>query len=132
MLYTTYFSKLRSLPAEIVPISISMYPPQGYNGPQYKVLAPSKSILSDYKRCQDWGRYVERFSCEILSPLDPVVVTRDLFALTGYRPFALTCFEKDHTMCHRSLVADWLRKFGLDIQEYGVQTDNAARSLSNS
>ena len=36
MIYTTYFAKLKSLPKDIVPISICGMAPNSYNGLQYK------------------------------------------------------------------------------------------------
>ena len=118
MIFTTYFANLRHVPEDIVPVSISLYPPRGFRGISYRVLAPSKSILFEYKRTGDWDEYVRRFNNEILKPLDPSTVVNDLMHLTGYRPFALVCYEKDPGRCHRSLVAAWLRQFGHYVQEF--------------
>lgn len=41
MIYTTYFAKLKSLPKDIIPISICGKAPTGYKGLEYKKLAPS-------------------------------------------------------------------------------------------
>lgn len=40
MIYTTYFAKLKSLPKDIVPISICGKAPIWYSGIQYKKTCP--------------------------------------------------------------------------------------------
>lgn len=49
MIYTTYFAKLKSLPENIIPISICGKPPVGYKGLQYKVLAPRYDFFMKWK-----------------------------------------------------------------------------------
>lgn len=117
MIYTTYFAKLKKLPSHIVPVSISQYPPEGYSGLEYKNLAPDKTILLDYKRDGDWNKYVKRYGT-YLKQLNPAIVMQDLFLLTGSNDIALVCFEKDHTHCHRSIVAAWLNHWGYNTEEY--------------
>ncbi len=120
MIYMTCFSKIRNLPAGIVPVSISLWPPKGYRGLRYPLLAPSKSILTEYKNSLDWDRYVRRFNEEILQHLDPYDVLADIeFMIGRSNDPALTCFELDHTHCHRTLVAKWLEKAGCSTHEYG-------------
>jgi len=45
MIYTSYFAKLKSLPEDIIPISICAKSPNWYKGLQYKRLAPTYDLL---------------------------------------------------------------------------------------
>ena len=49
MIYTSYFAKLKSLPDNIIPISICGKAPKGYNGLQYKKLAPKYDFFMKWK-----------------------------------------------------------------------------------
>ena len=119
MIHTSYFAKLKKLPADLIPISISIYPPRGWNGLQYKKLAPSASILSDWKRDGDCKRYIDRYMNDILSKLDPIRVASDLQSLAGEgKDIVLVCYEKSEDFCHRHLVAEWLDQHGIRCEEY--------------
>lgn len=117
-IYTSYFAKLRRIPYDLAPISISLWPPKGYNGLQYKPLAPSPDILREYKQNPDWKRYTARFNGEILAKLDPNQVVTELAALSSGRDIVLCCFERDRAQCHRSLVGEWLGKAGYNVEEW--------------
>lgn len=114
-IYTSYFARAKRLPDGIVPVSISLWPPRDYSGARTQLLAPSKGILSEYKANPDWGRYVERFSAEILSQRDAAAVIGILEGMSGGKDVCLLCFEKDPSACHRSLVAEWLGANGADV-----------------
>lgn len=86
MIYTSYFAKIRKMPENIVPVSISQWPPKGYNGLQCKNLAPTKDILMEYKDSNDdnkvkdlanplersdkEARYNERYINEVINKVD--------------------------------------------------------------
>jgi len=53
MIYTSYFAKLKSLPDNIIPVSICAKAPDWYKGYQFKRLAPSYALLMDWKRRHD-------------------------------------------------------------------------------
>lgn len=50
MIYTTYFAKLKSLPNNIIPISICGKAPNWYTGLQYKKLAPKFDFFYEVER----------------------------------------------------------------------------------
>ena len=50
MIYTTYFAKLKSLPKDIIPISICGKAPAGYKGLEYKKLAPKYDFFKKWKK----------------------------------------------------------------------------------
>ena len=55
MIYTSYFAKLKSLPKNVLPVSICGKAPAWYTGIQYKKLAPKYDFFIDWKRtnCYD-------------------------------------------------------------------------------
>lgn len=132
MLYTTYFAKLRNLPPNVIPISICAKPPAGYVGLQYKKLAPTYSILMEYKTSHDQTTYINRFEKEILNRTNTQTVLAELQAMlpdeikNAAIPFyanpnhhvALVCYERPESFCHRHLVAWWLNhNAGLNCKE---------------
>ena len=118
MIYTTYFSKLRSLPKNVIPISICGKVPNGYNGLQYKKLAPKYDFFIRWKENRDNNYYISCFNNQVLSELNPEQVINDLIAMAAGKDIALVCYEKPEEFCHRHLVADWLTKYRYDIKEW--------------
>ena len=116
--FTTYFAKLKKLPAEIVPISICGKPPAGWTGLCYENLAPKWWFFSEWKKNHDNDFYIRNFKSEVLDALDPRETWGELERLAGGRAFALVCYEKSGDFCHRHLVADWFRKAGYSMEEY--------------
>lgn len=117
MLYTSYFAKLKKLPAAIVPVAICGKAPAWYSGLQYKKLAPKYSFFSEWKRTHDNAYYIEHFNAEVLGGLDAGEVVRELSEMTGGKAVALVCYERPEGFCHRHLVADWLRRSGHPCKE---------------
>lgn len=52
MIYTTYFSKVKKLPKNVIPISICGKAPDSWTGLQYKKLAPKFSFFKVWKETQ--------------------------------------------------------------------------------
>ena len=131
MIYTSYFAKLKSLPDNIIPISICGKAPDWYKGLQYKKLAPKYDFFMEWKKTHDNDYYIKCFNEQILDKLNALTVMRDLVDLvnstenhTG-KEIALICYEKPSDFCHRHLVADWLRKNGLQCEEWNCkESDN--------
>ncbi len=71
MLLTSYFAKSSKHPGAV---SIARFPPKWYTGRRYLPLAPKPEML----KIGDWEEYRRRYREEILAPLDPDVVLRDL------------------------------------------------------
>ena len=121
MIYTSYFARLKKLPNNMIPISICAKTPSWYNGLEYKKLAPSYSILMEYKSYQNEELYIKRFKEEVLNKLCTSEVLEDLFALKPLedksKNLCLVCYEKSSDFCHRHLVAEWLKENGYDVEE---------------
>lgn len=124
MIYTSYFAKLKSLPKDIVPVSICAKAPYWYKGLQYKGLAPTYDILMKYKQDGNTEDYINSFYDQILSKMNPSEVVCDLGRLvdknnTHYSyDICLLCYEKSSDFCHRHLIAEWLRNSGHECEEW--------------
>lgn len=118
MIYTTYFAKLNKLPPTIVPISICSKSPSYYNGLEYKKLAPKYDFLVKYKKDGNKEYYTKCFNEQILSSLNPYTIFMELKALAGDKKIALVCYERSSDFCHRHLVAEWFKQYGIECEEY--------------
>lgn len=133
MLYTTYFANIKNLPPNTIPVSICGKAPQGWNGLEYRKLAPKWSFFSVWKETKDNDYYIEHFNKEVLEPLNIIRVTTELQVLLPYEireqmqnavwnddkfHLALVCYEKPDDFCHRHLVAEWLSQHGFPCTEW--------------
>ena len=118
MIYTTYFAKLKSLPENIVPVSICGKAPAGYKGLQYKVLAPRYDFFMKWKETQDNDYYIQCYREQVLSKLKANDVINTLYTMSNGKDIALVCYEKPQDFCHRHIVADWLCANGIHCDEY--------------
>ena len=125
MIYTSYFAKLKSLPDNIIPISICSKAPEWYKGLQYKKLAPKYDFFIKWKENHDNDYFIKCFNEQVLEQLNYNDVIRELLMLVGnykglnYFPnICLICYEKPSDFCHRHLVAEWLRENGFNCEEY--------------
>lgn len=78
MIYTSYFAKLKSLPDNVIPISICAKAPSWYKGIQYKKLAPKYDFFIKWKEDHNNDYYIEHFNLEVLAPLNIWKVLDDL------------------------------------------------------
>ena len=118
MIYTSYFAKLKSLPDNIVPISICGKAPDWYKGLQYKKLAPKYDFFMKWKENHDNDYYIKCFNEQVLDKLDPMRVYQELCSLAKSDDIALICYEKSSDFCHRHLVANWLNNNGFRCEEW--------------
>ncbi len=70
-------------------------------------LCPTEEILSDYRKDQDWDRYVGRFEALMDARDIPHSLDRRLFEK---KDCCLLCSEATPEQCHRRLVAERLAK----------------------
>ena len=124
MIYTSYFAKLKSLPDNIVPISICAKAPDWYKGLQYKKLAPKYDFFMKWKENHDNDYYIKCFNEQVLDKTNILTVLKDLTDLINSvddhigKEICLICYEKPSDFCHRHLVADWLNKNDVECKEY--------------
>ena len=108
---TSYFAKFND---EKLGVSISRVTPKWSNITQeYKALAPSWNLVSDYKSGKiDKDGYTKRYYEETLSKLDSKTVYNYL------KDKVLLCYEKPSDFCHRHLVASWIEsELGIKVYE---------------
>ena len=117
-IYTSYFAKLRSLPENIVPISICGKAPDWYAGLQYKKLAPKYGFFIEWKKTHDNDYYIEHFNSEVLDQLNAKTIYEELSKMSGGKDIALICYEKPSDFCHRHLIAKWFTNHGIPCEEY--------------
>ena len=136
MIYTSYFAKLKSLPENIIPISICGKAPDWYNGLQYKKLAPKYEFFMKWKENHDNDYYIKCFNEQVLNNLDIIKTLTELYNLLPNEKqnlidmldcppwlnsninIALICYEKPSDFCHRHLVAEWFKRNGIKCEEY--------------
>lgn len=123
MIYTSYFAKLKSLPDNIVPISICGKAPAWYKGLQYKKLAPKYDFFMEWKRTHDNDYYIKCFKEQVTDKLVPKNVVNELSEMIHDLGFdeediCLICYEKPSDFCHRHLVAKWLKEDGYKCEEW--------------
>jgi len=122
MIYTSYFAKLKSLPDNVIPISICGKAPYWYKGLQYKKLAPKYDFFMKWKENHDNDYYIKCFNEQVLDKLNIRDVIYDLVGILDVNEdvdIALICYEKPSDFCHRHLVADWLNEHGFECKEFG-------------
>ena len=125
-MYTSYFGNLKSLPDNIIPISICGKAPEWYIGLQYKKLAPKYDFFMKWKQNHDNDYYIKCFNEQVLDKLNATYVMMELKHLCGKSlwdndvEICLICYEKPSEFCHRHLVANWLCKNGYECKEYGT------------
>jgi len=117
-IYTSYHNRFQKLiKNRILPVSISVQFPKFVEKryPELRELAPTYAMLKMTQK--DYDIQMDG----ILKKMDPDMVVEYLRTLVEkykMRDVALLCFEKDHTVCHRSKVAEWLREAGHSCEEW--------------
>lgn len=113
VIYTTYFSNVKKLPAGLNPISIAVVTPSGFPGRNFPQLMPQGKLLSQIMSNEiTLEEYAIKYN-EQLARLDPHNIVRQLWE----NP-VLVCYEGIGDFCHRHLVADWLCNAGYQVIEY--------------
>lgn len=134
MIYTSYFAKLKSLPDNIIPISICAKVPDWYKGLQYKKLAPKYDFFMEWKRTHNNDYYIKCFKEQVTDQLNVYKTVYELYEKIGIyldeegisfssesaneKHICLICYEKPLDFCHRHLVAKWLNDNDYKCKEW--------------
>lgn len=123
MIYTTYFSNLRNLPENILPISIAGKAPFWYNGAEYKKLAPKYDFFMKWKENHDNDYYIKCFKEQVLNKINIIGFITDIMDIMVDNGIpdggvALVCYERPEDFCHRHLVREWLNNNGFECREW--------------
>ena len=116
MIYTSYFSSKKYNKED--GISIARYN-KFWDGESYPLLYPSANLLAWWKGLSKEAQskkefqdtYWQYYWKETLSTLDPYKVAKELDGKV------LLCYEKSGDFCHRHLVAEWLKRYGYEVEE---------------
>lgn len=117
--YTSYFANLKNLKNQgLVIISIARYMPRFLTGyerseiKEYTDLAPTSDMLR-----MNEGEYRPKFEM-ITKRLNIKKVLADFEALGKGQDVVMLCYERPGDFCHRTMVADWMKKQGVNVTEY--------------
>lgn len=120
MIYTSYYANMKKISARfpnLVAISIAAKPPRGYDGLEYKKLAPKYDFFKKWKENHDNEYYIREYNKQVLNTLNPKLVVEELYRISKNKDIVLLCYEKPNDFCHRHLVADWLSENGYPVDE---------------
>ena len=114
-MFTSNFARMKRLPSDLRPVSISIKPPYWLpkSAGRELRLAPTVEML---------GMTADGYNIayeQILEKLDP----REVFESLGENA-VLICYESPNVRCHRRRVAEWLEtSLGIVIPEYGFERE---------
>lgn len=122
-LYTTYLSKMKDVPENTMKAIIMRFPPfikesdDIFHCPE---LSPTNEIFSPYLKSKDWDRFELAFKNQLNTNSDTTEFI-DLLINALDNPngnnVCLVCCEKDITVCHRRLIAEYLKSLGYEWEE---------------
>lgn len=124
VIYTSYFAQLKKVKN---PISIALWKPKWYNGPELLSLAPTKNILTTWKNSNqsnaDWQNYITSYTNEVLNKIDVNILLNQIKQIYPSENFVtLLCYEKPEDYCHRHIVSEWLNKNNITSNEITFRT----------
>ena len=128
MIYTTYLSNLKNLPNDDMTKKylITRWKPRNtidvkkYNLEWAPQLAPTELTLAKRKDGSiDWKEFRQRYINESFENLLFIDELEEIIELNskGYTIF-LICYEKDDTICHRSILREILEYNNQECKEY--------------
>lgn len=108
-IYTSYFANYRNFPKDYKIFSIVRLKPRWSKHINLQELAPSASLIGDYKKgVIDEKEYERRFRKEIKGRN-----IKKMLASLGYDKVVLVCYEKSEDFCHRHILRDVMKEQGL-------------------
>lgn len=112
-IYTGYYGNMRAYRGmTCVAISLSVPKWLTVSLPNCRELNPKPYMLH-----MEREQYTEAYN-RILERLSPQGIVDYLSTVSKGNDVVLLCYEKPEDFCHRQLVAAWLNRHGLDVQEY--------------
>lgn len=99
-------------------VSISRFPPRGFQGYCCYDFAPSADLLKRFKGGLSQYHYGVRYRRDVLDRVDVHRVFEGLARLACGRDIVLCCFEPAFDFCHRRLLARYVQeRWGYSIEE---------------
>lgn len=124
MIFTSYYTNIKNIPKEYTKIGISRYKlSSSDDGIVYlHSLSPSKQLLSKMKNeSMSFEEFEKLFRKE---KMNDKVFLEQITLLSGFcysnEDVVLLCYEKDATVCHRSIVAKMIEELDdeIEVKEY--------------
>lgn len=108
-IYTSYYGNIKNLPKNIIPISISLYPPKDYKGLKCEQLYPTLTIWNNWKKNHDKEEYIKDYM-KYLYTLNKNNILDKLNKKSKGKDICLICYELPNDFCHRHYAGLWLDK----------------------
>jgi len=114
-LYVSYYSKRNT---DVDKISISLYPPKWFDGPQIKEFAPNYETF----KTKDYNEYKEKYFTQLdnfsFEDIKKIIYEHS----DGFKKdIALCCYEalkKEGEWCHRTMFMEYINeKYGTEVKE---------------
>ena len=122
-IYTTYLSRMKYIPKGTMKAIIMRFPPFVNEGPDVvhiPELSPTNELFKKYKGDHDWDYFEKEFQNQIETNQDTMeyldLLIENLDDPNG-NDVCLICCEKDNTLCHRRLIAEYLKFLGYEWEE---------------
>lgn len=116
-LYTTYLAKMKNIPnTETVAVIMRMPPfiSKESNIIHIPQLSPKTKLLADYKADNDWDNFKEKFKDQMYNDPETMEYISFLLKALEVNDVYLVCCEKDHNVCHRSLIGEYIESLGFE------------------
>lgn len=112
-IYTGYYRNMRAYHG-MTCVAISLSVPRWLNAslPNCRVLNPKPYMLH-----MEQEQYTVAYN-RILDSLSPRQIVEFLEGVSEGKDVVLLCYENPGYFCHRQLVAAWLNKNGISVEEY--------------
>ncbi len=123
-IYTGYFAHTKHYEdAGLVPVSIARWTPKWYEGLKEPALSPPEQLLRRYKSNNPPSdkEYEDVYMRQLSIPKVKDALHRIKDA-TGNRDVVLMCYEKPGDLCHRHMLADYIKQnLRVWVEEFDVQ-----------
>lgn len=123
--WTGYYAQMKKYAqADLVPVSIAYLTPVWYMGETCFELAPPRKLLVGYKDgVVSQKEYTKKYN-DFLKTVNWGDVIEKLYIISDKhegKDLVLCCYEKPSDFCHRHLLAEYLTKHGMDVQEWLIK-----------
>lgn len=109
MIYTTYRANVKKIPIKENTKIVLIY---RYGAPinrsdviEFRDIGPVGYLLKEYQNDKNWDEYKIKFIDQLYNNPFSIRQFRKLIQLAEKYDIILVCYEKDHLICHRSIVA---------------------------
>lgn len=123
-IWTGYYAKMKKYKEiGLVPVSIAYGTPLWYDGETCFEVAPPRKLLVKYKEgAINQNEYAKEYK-DFMKTVKWSEVIEKLYTISDRHDGAdlvLVCFEKSGDFCHRHLLAEYLTKNGMKVEECEV------------